>query len=101
MIVPGDRELLAEQLADTERWERNDALGSYGPVHDRGRGGVTLVRRALDHELGRRSRGRGLDADARNIARVKAALEARSEAHHDRRAVRALHTEEQTAGLGR
>src|SRR5713101_8428358 len=42
---------------------------------------------------------RGLDADARHITCVEAALETRPQADHDRSVVRARHLEEHAAGL--
>ena len=54
----------------------------------------------LDHELGLLTVAFGLDPDARHVAVGEAALESRSHADLDARAVRAGHGEEQSAGFG-
>src|SRR5438552_2057389 len=98
-VASEDRELLTDELDDRRRRHRHRALPMPLAIEEDGRGLMARRGLASHHELGLLSPVRGLDTDPPNIAIVEASLEARPHPDHDPRAVGALDSEEQSAGL--
>src|SRR3989475_7665709 len=100
-VASEDRELLTDELDDRRRRHWHRALPVPLAIEEDGRGLMARRGLASHHELGLLSPVRGLDTDPPDIAIVEAPLGARPHPDHDRRAVGARDSEEQSAGLRR